>query len=141
MLRARNVLFIVLAMACAGRPCAQSASVNLNGLGPSSPLTQGNDGNLYGITSRGGSYGYGTVYQITPAGVLRAIYSFTGGADGAQAGSGLVLGSDGNFYGTTLAGGDVTGIQGGAHGITGDGTIFEITPGGFFDYPSHFHPS
>jgi uncharacterized repeat protein (TIGR03803 family) len=47
------------------------------------------------------------------------LYSFTGGSDGANSSSGLTLGEDGNFYGTTLGG-----------GATFDGTVFKITPGG-----------
>jgi uncharacterized repeat protein (TIGR03803 family) len=47
------------------------------------------------------------------------LYRFAGGTDGSNPGAGLVLGTDGNFYGTTQEG-----------GAQNDGTIFEITPSG-----------
>jgi uncharacterized repeat protein (TIGR03803 family) len=47
------------------------------------------------------------------------LYRFAGGSDGSNPGAGLVLGTDGNFYGTTQEG-----------GAQNDGTIFEITPSG-----------
>ncbi|HEY1676066.1 MAG TPA: choice-of-anchor tandem repeat GloVer-containing protein [Candidatus Sulfotelmatobacter sp.] len=87
------------------------------------PLIQGRDGNLYGTTLGGGSNGGGTVFKITPGGVLQTIYSFcsqTNCADGNGPYAGLVQGSDGNFYGTTYYGG-VSGVF---------GTVFEITPSG-----------
>ncbi len=76
-----------------------------DGAYPSSALVQGSDGNLYGTTSGGGAYGSGTVFRISTGGDLTNLYSFTGGADGAIPESPLVLGSDGNFYGTTYSGG------------------------------------
>ena len=88
---------------------------------PRAALIQGSDGNLYGTTSDGGTNGFGTVFRITPAGVETVLHSFTGSpTDGRiPSGGALVLGSDGNFYGTTSFGG------------TGDyGTVFKITPGG-----------
>ncbi|MGO8671844.1 MAG: choice-of-anchor tandem repeat GloVer-containing protein, partial [Capsulimonadaceae bacterium] len=77
------------------------------------PLAQGSDGNFYGTTYFGGTYGYGTVFKITPDGVLTSLYSFTGQADGGgYPRSGVVQGIDGNFYGTA------------------GNTVFKITPGG-----------
>lgn len=90
-----------------------------NGVYPYAPLVQGSDGNFYGTANGGGSYGVGTVFQMTPAGVLTVLYSFTSGNDGASPRGALVQGANGNFYGTAE--------QGGANG---DGTIFEITPAG-----------
>ncbi len=86
---------------------------------PSTALVQGNDGNFYGVLENGGPNGYGSVYQVTPAGALATIYEFTNDSDGELPSGGLVKGSDGNFYGTTMRGGpdDV-------------GTFFRITPGG-----------
>ena len=46
--------------------------------------------------------GYGTVFKISPNGALTTLYSFTGANDGANPNAGLVQGSDGNFYGTTV---------------------------------------
>jgi uncharacterized repeat protein (TIGR03803 family) len=101
-----------------------------DGAYPEGALVQGNDGNFYGVTYLGGgSNDAGTIFKITPAGVLTTLYTFTGGADGADPQAGLTLGSNGNFYGTTVHGGDMN-VNGGD--TNGDGTIFEITPAGVF---------
>jgi uncharacterized repeat protein (TIGR03803 family) len=88
-------------------------------------MVQGADGDLYGETAGGGSFscpspavGCGTVFRITPGGGFTSLHSFKG-SDGSVPFGGLVQGSDGNFYGTTYAG-----------GTNGDGTVFKITPGG-----------
>jgi uncharacterized repeat protein (TIGR03803 family) len=89
-------------------------------------LVQGTDGDLYGTTAgtfiAGGS-GYGTVFKMTPAGTLTTLHTFHH-SDGADPAAGLVLGTDENFYGTTL--------YGGANGSCqfGCGTIFRITSDG-----------
>jgi uncharacterized repeat protein (TIGR03803 family) len=87
---------------------------------PNSGLIQAADGNFYGTTS-GGVNGQGTVFEITAGGRLATLYSFcaqTNCPDGAGPNGGLVQATDGNFYGTTSAG-----------GLNGRGTIFEITAG------------
>jgi uncharacterized repeat protein (TIGR03803 family) len=87
---------------------------------PYGGVTQGIDGNFYGTTYQGGSGGYGTVFKVTPSGIESVLYTFAGGSgDGAYPEAGLIQGSDGNFYGSTL--------QGGADGL---GTVFELTPSG-----------
>ena len=45
---------------------------------------------------------YGTVFKISTNGALTSLYSFTGGNDGGYPYAGLVQGSDGYFYGTTV---------------------------------------
>src|ERR1700722_9416994 len=62
-------------------------------------VAQGRDGNLYSTAPVGGSTGNGAMFMITPGGTLTVPYSFD--ATGAQPYSGLTLGTDGNFYGTT----------------------------------------
>jgi|ERR1039458_8279362 uncharacterized repeat protein (TIGR03803 family) len=96
-----------------------SFQVATNGANPEAGLVQGSDGNFYGTTSAGGAYGYGTVFEITTNGALAILHSFTNGTDGVGPVAGLVQGKDGNFYGTTSAG-----------GVDGDGTVFEITASG-----------
>jgi uncharacterized repeat protein (TIGR03803 family) len=77
-----------------------------DGSRPAGALVQGNDGNFYGTTFYGGTYNKGTIFKITSKGVFTLLYSFGGFAgDGVYAISGLTLGTDGNFYGTTLNGG------------------------------------
>jgi uncharacterized repeat protein (TIGR03803 family) len=114
------------------------ARFNVIDRGPSNSLVQGPDGNFYGTTAEGGAYcdppnslACGTVFKITPSGTLTTLYSFcaqiTYCPDGGYPVAGLVLGSDGNFYGTTPAGGtDNEGIC----GTMRCGTIFKITPDG-----------
>jgi uncharacterized repeat protein (TIGR03803 family) len=79
-----------------------------DGIEPWSSVIQATDGNFYGTTSQGGADLWGTVFQMTPAGKLSDIYSFCAQpncADGRYPFSGPILGSDGNFYGVTPAGG------------------------------------
>jgi uncharacterized repeat protein (TIGR03803 family) len=101
-----------------------------DGYGPFAALTVGSDGNFYGTTVYGGVNAGGTAFQITPQGKLTTIYSFCSLAncsDGGQAIGALVLGNNGNLYGTTLIGG--TNSSEDCNGI-GCGTIFEITTAG-----------
>ena len=56
---------------------------------------------------------------MTSAGLISRLYSFRGGSDGGYPAAALLLGSDGNFYGTSAYGGDY-----------GDGTLFRMTPSG-----------
>jgi uncharacterized repeat protein (TIGR03803 family) len=86
-------------------------------------LVQGVDGNLYGTTSSGGPGGNGTVFRITPEGILAMLHSFNG-VDGSFPNANLVQGTDGNFYGTTVFGGDRS------INVNGRGTVFSITPTG-----------
>jgi uncharacterized repeat protein (TIGR03803 family) len=76
-----------------------------DGGNPYGVLVQGSDGYFYGTTALGGTYTNGTVFRISASGTLANLYSFTGGNDGGKPYAGLVQGSDGSFYGTTLDGG------------------------------------
>ncbi len=104
--------------------------------GPYANVVQGLDGNLYGTTADGGAHGQGTVYRLTPEGKLTTIYSFCSllnCADGASPNAPVVLGTDGNFYGTTLGGGTGTVYCG-----EGCGTIFKLSPKGVFTVLHNF---
>src|ERR1700674_2560809 len=90
-------------------------------------LAQGRDGNLYSTSQTGGK-GFGTVFQLSPAGKMTVLYSFQNKKDGAFPKSGLTLGTDGSLYGTTSAGGSV-----------GYGTVFKITTGGSFKVLHNFN--
>ena len=78
-------------------------------------------GNLYGTTSAGGVYGYGTIFQLVPGTVWteNILHSFQDGDDGAVPYADLISDSSGNFYGAATEGGN-----------GGGGTIFELTPAG-----------
>ena len=91
-----------------------------DGAQPYGDLVQGSDSNFYGTTYGGGLYGAGTIFAMNSAGSLNTLYSFTGGADGANPAAGLVLGANNRLYGTTYGGG------------LGSGTVFRISTVGTF---------
>jgi uncharacterized repeat protein (TIGR03803 family) len=109
-----------------------------NGSSPQAGLIQANDGNFYGTTSKGGTndhtlYGYGTIFKMTPSGVLTTLISFdptnsNGLYNGAYPLAELIQANDGNFYGTTTGG-----------GTDGYGNIFKMTPSGSFTTLVSFH--
>jgi uncharacterized repeat protein (TIGR03803 family) len=77
-------------------------------------------GNLYGTTSAGGSYGYGTIFQLTPSGsswTETILHNFQDADDGAVPYGGLIADKSGNFYGSATEG-----------GTGGGGTIYKLTP-------------
>jgi uncharacterized repeat protein (TIGR03803 family) len=96
---------------------------------PTSPLVQGTNGNFYGLTT-GCENTCHKIFEITPAGKMATFYTFCSLANCADGDvpAGLMLASNGNFYGTTTYGGTTTANCGGEH--PGCGTVFEITPAG-----------
>ena len=105
-----------------------------DGAFPATELLLDESGNLYG-TARGGGIakpecaflsGCGVVFKIDRHGEESIVYSFKGGADGFGVASGLIRDEAGNFYGTTVAGGDSNPV------CTGDGppgtcgTVYKI---------------
>jgi uncharacterized repeat protein (TIGR03803 family) len=100
---------------CSQPNCADGSS-------PFAALLQASNGKFYGLTAAGGANNEGTVFEMSPNGDLKTLYSFcseTGCADGYEPVSGLIEGSNGKFYGMTDFG-----------GLGGQGTLFEITPTG-----------
>ena len=87
--------------------CTQSGCPN--GAFPTTAPIMYVDGNLYGVTRT-------TFYKLTLSGALKTLYVFASGFP-----NDIILGSDGNFYGTTQYG-----------GTSGNGSIFKITPAGKF---------
>jgi uncharacterized repeat protein (TIGR03803 family) len=94
-------------------------SGSTDGYTPYSPLVQGSDGSFYGTTSAGGSRSGGIVFKITSTGTFTVLHPLMVTTEGSVPKGGLVLGSDGNFYGMNSAGG--------GHAV---GTIFKIIPTG-----------
>jgi uncharacterized repeat protein (TIGR03803 family) len=73
---------------------------------PFAGLVQDAAGILYGTTSGGGTSLEGTVFKLDPTtGTETVLYSFTGGADGANPRAGVVMDPAGNIYSTTPDGG------------------------------------
>jgi uncharacterized repeat protein (TIGR03803 family) len=108
-----------------------------DGAYPFAGLVQATDGDFYGTTQNGGAHdvppcasggavGCGMIFKITPGGTLTTLHSFDL-TDGAGPEAGLVQATDGNFYGTTVGGGDLSCILTPGFGC---GTVFEITPAG-----------
>jgi uncharacterized repeat protein (TIGR03803 family) len=88
--------------------------------GGNTPLAQGRDGRLYGMTPGLSSSQQGSVFDLSTLGGLVPLYKF-GGSDGAGPQGGVSLGMDGAFYGTTSGGG------------TADaGVLFKLTPAGVY---------
>lgn len=92
--------------------------LNVDGADPNIVVV-GSDGNLYGVTDRGGPNGYGTVFKLSLNGVLSTL-SARLATDGDDS-SALFQGADGNFYGVAQLG-----------GANGNGTVFKFTPQGIY---------
>jgi uncharacterized repeat protein (TIGR03803 family) len=111
------VFFVATTIAAQGQTFTTLA--DLPGIpGYEMSLVQGPDGELYGTTYNGGVSGEGTFFKMTQTGTLTVLYSFDYMASYPE--SGVALGTDGNFYGTTAEGG----------GGNGNGSVFRITPEG-----------
>ncbi len=109
---------------------------NGGGFSSTAALVQGLDGYLYGTTQDGGANGDGTIFKVSTNGILTTVYSFDGGDGGFSRCTPLIVGADGNIYGTTSTG-----------GVLGDGEIFRLTPTGAltqigtFNYTNGFGPN
>ena len=106
----------------------KTLSATTEGSNPKGSLVLGKDGNFYGTCYQGGSFGRGTIFKMTPAGVYTVLKHLNQTPDGAYPGGSLVQASDGNFYGMTSAGG------------TGNaGTIFRISSTGVYAVIRHLN--
>jgi uncharacterized repeat protein (TIGR03803 family) len=85
-------------------------------------------GNLYGMTSMGGAFKKGTVFELSPNGdgawTKTVLYNFRGRRDGSTPYSTLTFDSAGSLYGETHLGGA------GPCGESGCGVVFELSPTG-----------
>jgi uncharacterized repeat protein (TIGR03803 family) len=90
-----------------------------DGGGPSAGVVGDSAGNLYGTTYFGGTTNWGTVYKLSATGQESVLYNFTGGADGAQPTTALVLDPQGNLYGATAGG-----------GASSYGVVYKVNPAG-----------
>jgi uncharacterized repeat protein (TIGR03803 family) len=91
-----------------------------DGQAPVASLTLGAAGTLYGTTSTGGEYGYGTIFQLVRSGATweeTILHNFADGDDGGIPYGGLIANKAGSLYGAATEG-----------GTGGGGTIFELTP-------------
>jgi uncharacterized repeat protein (TIGR03803 family) len=96
-----------------------------DGASPAGPLVEDSNGNFYGVTSGGGAYGAGTVFELGSSGKETVLYGFTDGNDGGFPNGGLVRDAEGNLYGTTIDGGPYTCFEGYPCGV-----VFKVTATG-----------
>ena len=97
-----------------------------DGMYPEGTLVQATNGDFYGTTNLGPGQ-HGTVFKIRPGGTLTTLHRFCSQrncTDGSNPAAGLVQATNGNFYGTTYGGGDLTNCSGGC------GAVFKMTPSG-----------
>jgi uncharacterized repeat protein (TIGR03803 family) len=96
-----------------------SKTNDADGAGPNGDFIADGQGNFYGTTSGGGSYGSGTVFKLTPDGALKTLYSFCplgdNCIDGWGPAAGLLADGQGNLYGTAAR-----------FGQFGYGTLFKL---------------
>ena len=118
------MLFWFSGVAYAGSLTTLVTFYSTNGALPSS-IIQASDGNFYGTTAMGGTtpYGKGTIFKITPDGILTTLFVFRDANDGFSPRA-LIEAADGNFYGTTDGGGSTNQNSG--------GTVFKAGKDGSF---------
>ena len=92
----------------------------LDGGSPGAGVVRDSKGNLYSTTQYGGEFGAGTVFEVSPSGTEKVIYSFLENPEvGYYPEVGVVRDSKGNLYGTTLHG-----------GTSNMGAVYKVTPAG-----------
>ena len=91
-------------------------------------LLLADDGNFYGTSVNGGPSGYGTVFKLTPAGVVTMLFSFNYSGTGAYPYAGLMQAAAGLLYGVAYYGGP-----------GGCGTIFSISKTGSTTILNYFN--
>ncbi len=115
-----------------------SFSADPNGAAPIAVLTQGSDGDFYGTTARGPDSGSGTVFKITTNGIFNTLTTAISEAYDQAPGPGVVLGNDGNFYGTSEY--NLGSLGGGAGSIFQMATNGTVTTLASFDYTNGRNP-
>ena len=85
---------------------------------PEAGVIRDSAGNLYGTNFGGPGVNLGVVYELDAAGNYTVLYTFTGGADGANP-NGVIRDSAGNLYGTTIA-----------DGIANSGVVYKLDTAG-----------
>lgn len=106
-------LLLLLPLAAGAQTYTYSTLVDLpsaSSLGPVNPngIIIDDHGNLYATSEGGGTNcapnGCGTVFVVSPAGVISVLHNFSG-PDGSSPRSGVTRDAAGNLYGTTYTGG------------------------------------
>jgi uncharacterized repeat protein (TIGR03803 family) len=151
---AHCVLAFTIVLALVGAtPSAQAQTYTVlytftggaDGANPTSSLVRDAAGNLYGTTFAGGGSGTGcaedtgcgTVFELTKAGHLKVLYTFTGGNDGSNPTTGLVRDHAGNLYGTADTAGQYAGGVAYMVPKTGGQSVLHAFKGGPDDVSPH----
>lgn len=103
---------------------------NADGAFPDSPLLQLPNGVIYGVASNGGSFGDGVAFTISSGGSFSVLRNFA--ATAANPTGGLIVGGDGNLYGTSASGA--------TDGLGAYGSVFRLTPAGAVTNVHYFTP-
>lgn len=112
----------VFSMTNSGKVTILHSFVGTDGCQPEGGLVMDSAGNMYGVTSTGGTDGYGVVYEITTTGTVTVLHNFANQPDGAMPLGILAIDKTGDLYGTTPSGGNPACTT--AH--QGCGIVFEI---------------
>jgi uncharacterized repeat protein (TIGR03803 family) len=148
-----SMMLATLGLCASASPAAAQTLATLvsfdgtDGADSTAGLIRATDGNFYGTTSGGGANSDGTVFRITPSGVLTTLYSFcsqSACSDGADPLGGVIQAKDGNLYGTTELGnvfkitlsGTFTSL-GGTGGLEPAAGLVQGTDGDFYGTTSH----
>ena len=103
----------------------------VDGASPQAGLILAADGNFYGTAFIDGPLGAGTVFRVTPEGIMSTVYAFHAfyfDAAGNYPTTKLIQASDGNFYGTASR----------SSGSPNGGIVFKVTPQGVYSNLSRF---
>jgi len=112
-----------------------AAPTNFDGAAPGARLVMGDDGALYGTTSRGAANGVGGIFRFGLDGSLSSLWSFSAVTNASGAindnlqPNELALGPDGGLYGSLRRGGS-----------NFTGAVFVLTAGGAFSNLYTFPP-
>ena len=119
------IFFTAFASAAAPRvKLLYSFAGGADGQYPDTTLARDQFGDLYGVTTQGGVFGHGTVFELTFNGIHRVLYNFSGASDGSEPSKGVYVDWDGKtIYGATLNGG-------GGSCPEGCGTFYKLTKTG-----------
>lgn len=90
-----------------------------DGAAPFASLIMDKQGNIYGNTYAGGTYGYGTIFKLTPSGQETVLYNFIGQPDAGNPVGRLLMDAQGDLFGTASYG-----------GTYGNGAVYELTASG-----------
>jgi len=122
-----------------------ATGANDDGANPGVALTRGPDDVFYGMASFGGTNGNGTIFKITASGKFTVLHTFSAldskahNEDGANPLRTLVIGADGNLYGTTRLGGQYT--CGTVPFLNSCGVAWEMDRWGSFSVLHQFKPN